>query len=111
MNVRTPPPPYRLLDVGQSDEGELFLEVQVELHRSRERRLISMRDLQDAPDKAMSRLGLPLLTRPTKTHFLRNAEAAFGTKTPTFRVAAKPGWRRSVFVLPEGTRGAREPTT
>src|SRR5271166_270163 len=95
--------PYTVLSLGSSADGERYLEVRILNHRRRERRLISMRDLQSSPDNAIRYLGIPLLTRSAKNEFLADAERAFQTMRPTFHVATKPGLIRGVFILPDGT--------
>jgi len=79
------------------------MKVQVDLHGSSKTALISMLDLHTSPDKAISQLALPLLTRKAKNLLLEKAQQALQTKRPTFRVVTKPGWAGEVFVLPNGT--------
>jgi hypothetical protein len=96
-------PPYAVVSLGRSADGDRFLEIQVILHQGSKRRLVSMRDLLDSPDNAIKHLGLPLLTRSAKNEFVQEAERAFQTLTPRFRVATKPGLSRGVFILPDGS--------
>ena len=48
MNGR-PPLPYRILERGESADGELYLRVEVRMLERRQVGLISMRDLSTAP--------------------------------------------------------------
>ena len=95
-------PSYQILALGESADGDRFLEVHVVLQGRRKARFLSMRDLQASSDKAINRLGAPLLTRPSKTKFLEQAQQAFETLKSTFHVATKSGWSEGVFVLSNG---------
>jgi hypothetical protein len=96
-------PSYQILALGESADGDRFLEVHVVLQGRRKTRFLSMRDPQASSDKAINQLGAPLLTRAAKTKFLEKAQQAFQTLEPTFRVATKSGLSRGVFILPNGT--------
>jgi Domain of unknown function (DUF927) len=95
-------PSYKILALGESADGDRFLEVEVFVQGHRKTRFLSMRDLQASSDKAINQVGAPLLTRSTKTNFLAKAEKAFQTLKPTFNVSTKSGWSGGVFVLPNG---------
>jgi hypothetical protein len=95
-------PSYRLVALGESADGDRFLEVQVVLQGQRQSRLLSMSELQASPDRAINQLGAALLTRAAKNRFLEEAQHAFQTLQPTFQVATKSGWSGGVFVLPNG---------
>jgi hypothetical protein len=101
MNQHSPMP-CRIIALGESAEGDRFLQVEVLVQGRRKARLLSMRDLQASPDKAINQLGAPLLTRPAKANFLAEAEKAFQTREPTFDVSTRSGWSGGVFVLPNG---------
>ena len=101
MNQHSPMP-CRIIALGESAEGDRFLEVEVLIRGRRKTRLLSMRDLQASPDKAINQLGAPLLTRPAKANFVTEAEKAFQTRKPTFDVSTRSGWDGDVFVLPSG---------
>jgi hypothetical protein len=102
MNQHSPMP-CRIIALGESAEGDRFLRVEVLVQGRRKARLLSMRDLQASPDKAINQLGVPLLTRAARTTFLQKAQQAFQTLKPTFPVATKPGLLRGVFILPDGS--------
>jgi hypothetical protein len=95
-------PSYKILALGESADGDRFLDVQVVLQGQRQSRLLSMSELQASPDRAINQLGAALLTRAAKNRFLEEAQHAFQTLKPTFRVATKSGWSGGVFVLPNG---------
>jgi Domain of unknown function (DUF927) len=95
-------PVYKILALGESADGDRFLEVEVFVQGQRKTRFLSMRDLQASPDKAINQLGAPLLTRPAKANFLAEAEKAFQTRKPTIDVYTRSGWSGCVFVLPNG---------
>jgi Domain of unknown function (DUF927) len=102
MNQHSPMP-CRIIALGESAEGDRFLRVEVLVQGRRKARLLSMRDLQASPDKAINQLGVPLLTRAARTTFLQKAQQAFQTLKPTFPVATKPGWSSGAFILPDGS--------
>jgi hypothetical protein len=93
-------PSYQILALGESADGDRFLELHVLLQGRRKARFLSMRDLLASSDKAINQLGVPLLTRPSKTKFLEQAQQAFETLKSTFHVTTKSGWSEGVFVLP-----------
>jgi putative DNA primase/helicase len=95
--------PYQILAVGESEDGDRFLEIEVLLEGQRYSRLMSMRAVQDSTDQAIKHLGAPLLTRSMKNEFLEEAQQAFQGRKPKFRVVTKSGWSKSAFVLPDGT--------
>jgi hypothetical protein len=95
-------PSYRIIALGESADGDRFVEVQVVLQGQRQSRLLSMSELQASPDKAINQLGAALLTRAARSGFLEKAQHAFQTLKPTFRVATKSGWSGGVFVIPNG---------
>jgi hypothetical protein len=95
-------PSYQILALGESADGDRFLEVHVLLQGRLKTRLLSLRDLQASSDKAINQLGAPLLTRAARTTFLEKAQQAFETLKSTFHVATKSGWSEGVFVLPNG---------
>jgi uncharacterized protein DUF927 len=95
-------PSYKILALGESADGDRFLEVEVLVQGQRKTRLLSMRDLQASSEKAINQIGAPLLTRAARSGFLEKAQQAFETLKPTFRVATKSGWSGGVFVLPNG---------
>jgi Domain of unknown function (DUF927) len=96
-------PSYKILALGESADGDRFLDVQVVLQGQRQSRLLSMSELQASPDRAINQLGAALLTRAAKNRFLEEAQHSFQTLKPTFQVATKPGWSGDVFILPNGT--------
>jgi hypothetical protein len=96
-------PSYRIIALGESADGDRFLDVQVVLQGQRQSRLLSMSELQASPDRAINQLGAALLTRAAKNRFLEEAQHAFQTLKPTFQVATKPGWSDGIFILPNGT--------
>jgi putative DNA primase/helicase len=95
-------PTYRIVALGESADGDRFLDVQVVLQGQRQRRLLSMSELQASPDRAINQLGAALLTRATKNRFLEEAQHAFQTLKPTFQVATKPGWSDGIFIFLNG---------
>jgi putative DNA primase/helicase len=97
-------PSYRIIALGESADGDRFLDVQVVLQGQRQSRLLSMSELQASPDRAINQLGAALLTKAAKNRFLEEAQHAFQALKPTFRVATKPGWLDGIFILPHGTR-------
>jgi putative DNA primase/helicase len=97
------PSSYRILALGESADGNRFLEIEVLLQGQRYTRLVALREVQDSAEQAIKHLGAPLLTRPMKNRFLEEVQQAFQTLKPMFRVATKSGWSGSVFVLPDGT--------
>jgi uncharacterized protein (DUF927 family) len=101
MNERLRPV-YKILALGESADGDRFLEVEVLVQGQRKTRFLSMRDLQASSDKAINQLDAPLLTRSTRTTFLEQAQQAFQTRKPTFNVSTKSGWSGCVFALPNG---------
>jgi Domain of unknown function (DUF927) len=96
------PMPCRIIALGESADDDRFLKVEVLVKGRRKARLLSMRDLQASPDKAINQLGAPLLTRSAKNVFLEQAQRAFQTRKPTFNVSTNSGWSGNVFVLPNG---------
>jgi hypothetical protein len=95
-------PSYKILALGESADGDRFLDVRVVLQGQRQSRLLSMSELQASPDRAINQLGAALLTRAAKNRFLEEAQHAFQTLKPIFTVATKSGWSEGVFVLPNG---------
>ena len=95
-------PSYKILALGESADGDRFLDVQVVLQGQRQSRLLSMSELQASPDRAINQLGAALLTRAAKNRFLEEAQHAFQTLKPTFQVATKPGWSDGIFIFLNG---------
>jgi hypothetical protein len=89
-----------ILDVGQSLEGERFLQVAV----GEKMTLLNVDNLSDPRSgelKKLTPLGEPLLKYSARTEFLARAHDAARAE-PTFGVARKTGYYEGEFVLPEG---------
>lgn len=94
---------YEIVAVGDSEDGDMFLDVLLRLPGSQERRIVSARELQESPDRAINSLRAALITTSARSNFKREAERALQTMKPSFRVVTKTGWTGNVFVKSDGT--------
>jgi hypothetical protein len=68
-----------------------------------------MEEFEAAPDRVIASLEVGLVTQSSRSHFRRRVHEALRARTPTFRVATRPGWYRRSFVLPSGRAFGHDP--
>src|SRR5208337_2558319 len=91
-----------IIAMGRCPQGHNFLELQIVVGGWRRRRILSMEELEAAPDRMIASLEAGLMTPSSRTHFRGRVQEKLRTLRPTFRVATRPGWYRQSFVLPSG---------
>ncbi len=89
-----------LIGVGVSEDDERYLKVKVE-QKTAMLNVDNISDTRSGELKILTRLGEPLIKPQARAEFLNRVHDA-AREEPTFKVAAKTGWRDGVFVLPLG---------
>jgi hypothetical protein len=98
-----------IMAMGRCPQGHHFLELHIVVGGRRRRRILSMEEFEAAPDRVIASLEAGLVAPSSRAHFRRRVENVLRTRRPTFRVATRPGWHGTVFVLPSGEIFGHDP--